>query len=294
MTATSIPAVVPAAGKSRRMGQSKMLLPFGGQPLIGRVIQALRQGGASPVLVVTPPVDAADGPGIAAAASRAGALVITPQKRPAEMRESAELAIDRLARDGPPAGLVLTPGDSPGITPTIVGQLLARWSENPGAIIVPRAGVRRAHPIVLPWDLAREIPQLPRHEGINSLMTTHPDRVVELELERYGTGRRAEHPGGSGALETPREAALDRPPLRRGQGKGRPCRDRPGDPLAGDRRGSSPGPGVAVPGTGLAGAWGFGCGRIGVCQRYHAHSPRRRGRTDPAGERRRRGMRSFS
>ena len=50
----TIPAIVPAAGKSRRMGQPKMLLPFGGQPLIGRVVRALLEGGAEPVIVVAP------------------------------------------------------------------------------------------------------------------------------------------------------------------------------------------------------------------------------------------------
>ena len=44
------------------MGRPKLLLPFEGQPLIGRVITALRQGGAEPVVVVTPPPDAPEGP----------------------------------------------------------------------------------------------------------------------------------------------------------------------------------------------------------------------------------------
>ena len=81
MSSITIPAIVPAAGKSRRMGRPKPLLPFDGQPLIGRVVSALRLGGASPVLVVTPPAQAAEGPPIAEAARQAGAAVITPELR---------------------------------------------------------------------------------------------------------------------------------------------------------------------------------------------------------------------
>ena len=180
------------------MGRPKPLLPFNGQPLIGRVVSALRLGGASPVLVVTPPVHAAEGPPIAEAARQAGATVITPKRRPAEMRESAEIAIEQLGRDGPPSGFLLTPGDSPGITPEIVHQLLERSAQAPGSIVIPRAAGRRAHPIVLPWDLARKIPKLPRHEGINALMTAHLERVVEIEIP---------HPDLADELNTPADLA---------------------------------------------------------------------------------------
>ncbi len=164
------------------MGRSKMLLPFEGQPLIGRVVAALRLGGASPVVVVTPPAEAPEGPPIAEAARQAGADVITPAQRPAEMRESAEIAIEQLGRDSPPSRFALTPGDSPGITATLVRHILDRSARQPGSIVVPRAAGHRVHPIVLPWDLARQIARLPRHQGINALLAAHPERVVEIEV----------------------------------------------------------------------------------------------------------------
>ena len=46
MSKSSIPAVVPGAGKSQRMGQPKLLLQFEGEPLIGGVVRALCDGGA--------------------------------------------------------------------------------------------------------------------------------------------------------------------------------------------------------------------------------------------------------
>ncbi len=196
MSSITLPAIVPAAGESRRMGRPKTLLPFNGQPLIGRVVAALRHGGASPVLVVTPPAQAPEGPPIAAAASQAGADVITPPHRPADMRESAEIAIAQLGRDGPPRGFVLTPGDSAGITPEIVGQLLERSALAPGSIVIPRAAGRRTHPIVLPWDLALQIPALPGDQGINALMTIHAERVIEIDVP---------HPELADELNTPED-----------------------------------------------------------------------------------------
>ena len=39
-----IAAVVPAAGRSARMGEPKLLLQFHGETLIGRVVTSLRRG----------------------------------------------------------------------------------------------------------------------------------------------------------------------------------------------------------------------------------------------------------
>ena len=199
MNTLPIPAVVPGAGKSRRMGQPKLLVQFDGEPLIARVVRALRDGGADPVIVVTPPADAPEGPPVAAAAQQAGAAVITPPKRPPEMRESVELAVAHLGRENPPAGFLLTPADSPGITSAIVRQVLDYGGHHIGSIVVPRAGGRSAHPIILPWDIALLISALPLDQGINALVTANPDRVAYLEVP---------HPELASDLDTPED--LDR------------------------------------------------------------------------------------
>ena len=199
MTVLRLPAIVPAAGKSRRMGQPKLLLPFDGQPLIGRVISALRQGGAERVVVVTPPPDSPEGPAVAEAAEQAGGVVIAPSRRPAEMRESVQLALEFLAHTGTPDAVLLTPGDNPGLTAGIVRSILHRWTEEPTSILIPRAAGRRGHPIIVPWDLASQISSLPSHEGINALVAKHTDRIVEIDVP---------HPELVEDLNTPRD--LDR------------------------------------------------------------------------------------
>ena len=54
------------------------------------------------MIVVAPPADAAEGPAVAAEARRAGAEVVVPPTRPAEMRDSIELGLEALARHGAP------------------------------------------------------------------------------------------------------------------------------------------------------------------------------------------------
>jgi molybdenum cofactor cytidylyltransferase len=86
-----IAALVPAAGASVRMGRPKLLFEFDGQALISRVVSALSAGGAARVVVIAPPADSPEGPAIAALARGAGAEVVVPRTRPAEMRQSIEL-----------------------------------------------------------------------------------------------------------------------------------------------------------------------------------------------------------
>ena len=177
-----IAALIPAAGSSARMGRPKLLFEFEGQSLIGRVVSSLRHGGAELVVVVAPPADAAEGPAVASEARRAGADVVVPHTRPAEMRDSIELGLERLARNEKPHRVVLTPGDYPGITAKVVSRLLEYAARMPDRIVVPNHNGRRGHPIVLPWTIAAQIQSLPVGAGVNALVAQYAESVIELEV----------------------------------------------------------------------------------------------------------------
>jgi len=179
----TIAAIIPAAGASRRMGRSKPLLEFEGRPLIARVVSAFIEGGTRPVIVVEPPSDSPEGPAIAQAAAEAGGFGITPGTRPAEMRDSVELAIKELKRRGsPPAAVALAPADAPGIDGALVARLLGAWRENPDRIVIPTAGGRRGHPVVIPWRFVNQIPDLPAGVGINALIAERVGDVLEVDV----------------------------------------------------------------------------------------------------------------
>lgn len=185
MTSTllHVAAIVPAAGESRRMGQPKLLLEFEGRPLIARVVSALIEGGAGPVIVVSPPAESPEGPSVIQAASIAGAVVVKPEKRPAEMRDSVETAVEELKRSGtPPLAILLVPADSPKLASPLVARILDAWRKTPDRIVIPTASGRRGHPIVIPWHLAETIQALAPDVGINALVANHADEVLEIEV----------------------------------------------------------------------------------------------------------------
>ncbi|MBC7893092.1 MAG: NTP transferase domain-containing protein, partial [Sphingobacteriaceae bacterium] len=106
-----IAAVVPAAGRSERMGRPKLILPLGGGTVIARVIRALREGGAEPIVVVAPPVDFDGAKILADEATRAGAVVVVADSATADMRASVELGLEWLRRGPAPSTVLLAPGD---------------------------------------------------------------------------------------------------------------------------------------------------------------------------------------
>ncbi len=180
-------AIVPAAGRSERMGKPKLILPLAGETVIARVVSTLRRGGILHVIVVAPPTEAPGAVILTDEASKAGAVVIVPEVRPVDMRASFQLGLDHL-EDGPkPSSIMLLPGDSPGITGALVEQILAAANANPRSIIIPTFNGRRGHPIVLPWDLALLVQALPFGAGINALIALHAPRVVEVRVDEPGT-----------------------------------------------------------------------------------------------------------
>lgn len=182
-----IAAIVPAAGRSERMGRPKLILPIDGLCLIARVVLALGQGGAKPVVVIAPPRDSAGADALIDAAARAGATVVIAEERPADMRASFELGLARLeAGSSCPSAVLLAPADSPGIAPALVAQLVRQARVEPDAILIPTYQGKRGHPIVLPWPVALKSRTLPGGVGLNALVALHAPETVELEVNEAG------------------------------------------------------------------------------------------------------------
>jgi molybdenum cofactor cytidylyltransferase len=190
-----IAALVPAAGLSKRMGQPKLLFEFDGQTVIGRVVRALRAGGVERVVVIAPPADTAEGPAIAKAACGAGAEIVVPATRPAEMRESIEHGLEVLEQGRTPDSVMVTPADHPGIRPETVALIAAYATSHRDSLVIPTYNGRRGHPIVLPWNVACGVRCLPADSGLNALVAEHSHIVAELAVRHSEIVRDLDTPG---------------------------------------------------------------------------------------------------
>jgi molybdenum cofactor cytidylyltransferase len=163
-------ALIPAGGRSARMGRPKLSLPLRGRTVLECVVAALRAGGVGRVLVVVAP-HAAE---LVALAEAAGARVhLLPHETP-DMRATVEEGlrwIERVWRPHPDEPWLLVPADHPTLDPEVVRLLLREYDRRGDAsILVPVHEGRRGHPVALAWHHVAGIRRHPADEGLNTYL----------------------------------------------------------------------------------------------------------------------------
>ncbi|MFP3941302.1 MAG: NTP transferase domain-containing protein [Thermoanaerobaculia bacterium] len=207
-------AVVPAAGRSRRMGRPKLLLPFGRGTVLGSTLAALAGGGTGRIAVVTRPDDEdlaawLAGEALGEIARRTGsergagpALVPAVNPDPARGMLSSILAgLDALAarpcHEPGQAGLaplLVCPGDLPAVSADTVRRVLEAASGRAAALAVPVHRGKRGHPLAVGGTLIPEIGELDPAVGLRQLLERHPDAVVEVPVDDPGSVRDLDTP----------------------------------------------------------------------------------------------------
>ncbi len=205
--AGDIDALLLAAGLSSRMGEAnKLLLNFGGRPLVRHTADTLARAGFGSVIVVT----GFEAEAIAAAVER---LPVTTTFNPdfAEgQRTSVAYGLRALAAEGrKPAGVMVCLADMPYLETHDYQVLAASFLER-GAdrIALPDFAGKRGNPIVLPARLTAEASGGGLNTGCRRLIETRPDEVDRIPVDNaafvsdidtppdYDRALRAAYPGG--------------------------------------------------------------------------------------------------
>jgi molybdenum cofactor cytidylyltransferase len=176
-------ALLPAAGKSTRMGRPKLALPLGGLTVLERVVAAVRAGGVATVLVVTGPHVRE----LAAPARAAGAEVLELAEETPDMRATVEHGLRWLEERFQPAPedrWLLLPADHPTLDPALVKRLLeARAAVAERSIVVPTFQGRRGHPTLIDWRHVAGVRALTDGQGLNRYFRQHTAETLELTVD---------------------------------------------------------------------------------------------------------------
>jgi molybdenum cofactor cytidylyltransferase len=176
-------ALIPAAGKSRRMGRPKVSLSLGGRTVLEHVISALQEAGISDILVVL-------GSHVAHMSTvlhRAGARVLVPADETLTMRATVEQGLTWLEnRFHPPEteSWFLVPADYPILEPAIVRKLVRKGQRNRRySIFIPTYQGRRGHPALIGWKHVERIRALPPGIGLNVYLRQQTKRTLEVPVD---------------------------------------------------------------------------------------------------------------
>lgn len=172
--------LIPAAGKSRRMGRAKLLLPLGERTVLEHVLTAVRSAGVADVLVVVAP----DAEALANLATAAGAHVLRLSEDTPDMRSTCLHGLTGIEEHFHPQdedGWLLLPADHPTVQPEVVRSLLAAAQRNlDKTIIVPTFQNRRGHPTWLRWSHVAAIRAMPSEQGLNAFIRARSAETREL------------------------------------------------------------------------------------------------------------------
>jgi molybdenum cofactor cytidylyltransferase len=175
-------ALIPAAGKSTRMGRPKLALPLGDRTVLEQVVAALRRSDLDRILVALGPQT----PGLANLARTAGAEVLELPSATADMRATVERGMDWIEQHWHPDadhGLLLCPADHPLLDATVVEELLAARHQHPAAtIFIPTFEGKRGHPVLFGWSHVPSIRALPPDQGLNSYFRLHISETQEVPV----------------------------------------------------------------------------------------------------------------
>ncbi len=145
---TKLAAIILAAGESRRMGQLKLLLPWGGTCVLGAVIETVQSAGVEEVLVVT---GRAREEVEAVCTLYAARAAHNDQFAAGGMLSSIQCGIGALGPQTRAALICL--GDQPQVQKETVQRIAAAFAETNRPLVVPSYRNRRGHP----WLVERSL-----------------------------------------------------------------------------------------------------------------------------------------
>jgi molybdenum cofactor cytidylyltransferase len=175
-------ALIPAAGKSTRMGCAKLALPLGNKTVLEHVIAALGEAGIEHILVVVGPHVAE----LVPLAEAAGAYALLLADETVDMRATVERGLcwfEERFQPGDAENWLLLPADHPTVDPAVVRQLLlARATHPTSSIIIPTFQARRGHPALIGWKHFPGIRALPAGVGINAYLRQQAAQTLEVPV----------------------------------------------------------------------------------------------------------------
>lgn len=169
-------AIVLAAGRSKRMGTQKLLLPLGGKSVIARVVDELSASQVKKLLIVV----GSDAEGMREALTGKTVQFVRNPAAASDMLESVRCGLRALPTDCEAALVVL--GDQPGITRALVDEFIHRLCHDKSEIIVPTCNGHRGHPVLFSSRYFDEVLTHHVNDGLRGFLNAHSNEVVTVAV----------------------------------------------------------------------------------------------------------------
>lgn len=175
-----IAALILAAGPSRRMGEPKQLVDWGGRPLLSHVVEQARTWPVDLVAVVL-------GCGAEEILERVdleGTLVVLNPEWEEGLASSLRAGLAALEREPKAEAALIALGDQPQIDPEVVEALVRAYRRSGKSAVVPKYRYTRANPALVARVLWPRLMGLEGDDGARRLLQAHPQWVEEVWFDQ--------------------------------------------------------------------------------------------------------------
>jgi molybdenum cofactor cytidylyltransferase len=171
--------VILAAGRSSRMGQPKMDLPWEKTTILGSVISRFHAGGVACIHVVINPMRKPE------PVEEISGLSIKYIDNPDAEMEDMLVSIQTGLRSLPSTCLyaMICPGDQPTIAASTVKLLIEATSTGNRKLIFPSYRMRRGHPWMIHRELWDEILSLAKDDNVRTIIDRHTNEIFYVNID---------------------------------------------------------------------------------------------------------------
>jgi len=177
-----ISAILLAAGESRRMGQPKLLLPWGSSSVLGQAVAAFAEAGIQEILVVTGAArQEVEALAVSLARDYPVRTVFNPEYARGGMLGSIRCGIGALDRQ--PRAALIGLGDQPQVRSDTVQRICRAFVKSGSSLVVPSFGGRRGHPWLAARPLWEEMLSLPASATARQFIAAHAAEVTYVPAD---------------------------------------------------------------------------------------------------------------
>jgi len=172
----NVAAIILAAGRSRRMGEFKPLLPFGQRTVIESCVSNFRKAAIEEIVVVVGHRAAH----IRQALNSVPVNFVDNHNPDGEMSVSIQLGIEIISRAA--SAVLITPVDHPAVPPAIVTLMIESWRAG-AKLIQPEFREKGGHPVLIDLKYRHELMDLNPETGLRSFFANHRQEVFRLAVD---------------------------------------------------------------------------------------------------------------
>ena len=173
----NVAAILLAAGRSRRMGAFKPLLPFGDSTIAETCVSNLRSAGLEEIVVVL----GHRAKDVRARLASFGVTFAVNPETDSEMSASIACGVERVGSQAEAVIIALV--DQPAVSGEIIRRLIDEWRRTRARFIQPEHHGRCGHPVLIDLVYRNELLTLDPERGLRALFEAHRKEVRRVPVE---------------------------------------------------------------------------------------------------------------